>query len=345
MRVMERERLSDLTLAHESNSAARAFLEWAVCRSLGGDGPSSLAMYRARAGDRHLAAVEKAAITPSATTDVGSLSPLRLQANAFLAAVNQRSALGRMIGFRRTAPHVTVPRVTTGSVIDFVPESGPIPIGALATDLVTLPASRLGLILAISRELARRADALPLIQHDVLTATAIGTDRAAFDPTRGGSMTVPPALTFGATNITATPDVEGDLAAMLASVSGGAPARPYWALGPTAARFLATLRTPSGTRVFPDLGITGGTLWGIEVLVSSGVGARVVLADAAAIVLADEGIALDSSDVAALRLDTDPASGATMETSLFQSDLTALKIERYLAWARAADAISYREVV
>ena len=56
--------------------------------------------------------------------------------------------------------------------------------------------------------------------------------------------------------------VDANVADALAQLSGGVPSAPYVVTSPTVALYLAALRS-SRSRVFPDVGVTGGTLLGM----------------------------------------------------------------------------------
>jgi hypothetical protein len=79
-------------------------------------------------------------------------------------------------------------------------------------------------------------------------------------------------------------------------------------------------------------------------LVGSGVGDLLVAVDAAGIVLGDGGVEIDISNAAALQLDTAPSAGAAARLSLFQPNVVALKITRWMNWAKRADAVAFRRV-
>jgi hypothetical protein len=88
---------------------------------------------------------------------------------------------------------------------------------------------------------------------------------------------------------------------------------------------------------------SGGTLAGIPVLRSAyAPSGQVTLLDANELLLSDSGvIELSVSRAAALQMDDAPSEGAQQLVSLFQANVTALKIVRYVSWSMAnADAVA-----
>jgi hypothetical protein len=85
--------------------------------------------------------------------------------------------------------------------------------------------------------------------------------------------------------------------------------------------------------VFPDVSLAGGTLLGVPTIVALDAPDSLVVAiDAAAVVVADNGIELDPSAAAAVQMDTAPSAGATNVVSLWQSDSIAVRVTRWISW-------------
>lgn len=108
----------------------------------------------------------------------------------------------------------------------------------------------------------------------------------------------------------------------------------------------------TGMRDFPDVTMSGGTLFGIPVITSEflttlgspGTG-MIVLVNASDIFLADDGnVTIDASDQASVEmLDSSlvqsglAGTGASL-VSLWQNDLLGLRAERFITWKRRRDA-------
>ena len=106
-------------------------------------------------------------------------------------------------------------------------------------------------------------------------------------------------------------------------------------------------------------GTTGGTFFGLPVVLSenvpsnpgsgdpvTGAGARLILAKASEIMLADDGdVMLDASNQASLEMDSAPTSPPTASTvlvSLWQHNMVGIRAERFINWTkRRAGAVQY----
>ena len=127
---------------------------------------------------------------------------------------------------------------------------------------------------------------------------------------------------------------------------------------------LSLMLNPLGQPEFPGLTVNGGgTFFGLPLITSenipsnpgsgspiTGDGARIILAKATEILLADDGqVMLDSSNQAPLQMDsapTDPPTASTVMVSLWQMNLVGIRAERYINWAkRRAGAVQYIDQV
>jgi hypothetical protein len=94
------------------------------------------------------------------------------------------------------------------------------------------------------------------------------------------------------------------------------------------------LTDQKGVSAFPDLGPMGGSINGIPVLVSDGISAGlVVLVDAASCAAASGELILSEVEEALSQMDSAPDSPPTASTSmqsLWQMNLSAIRLERYL---------------
>jgi hypothetical protein len=95
----------------------------------------------------------------------------------------------------------------------------------------------------------------------------------------------------------------------------------------------------------PTLGLMGGTIWGIPVVVSGNVGARLIALDASQILYTDDGgIDVDVSLSALVQMDSSPADptvSGTVFLSLFHRNLIGLKITRMVSWKRVQTGAVY----
>jgi hypothetical protein len=134
-----------------------------------------------------------------------------------------------------------------------------------------------------------------------------------------------------------------DIASLLALVPIGQASRLFLIMAPAVAAQIAVKPTSDGAPAFPEMTPAGGQISGITVLTSDALasdsaGSRVLLADASGVAADSQTITLDRSTVATLELDDSAAGGASVVlTSLFQSNLTAVKAERLFAFQRLRD--------
>jgi hypothetical protein len=146
--------------------------------------------------------------------------------------------------------------------------------------------------------------------------------------------------------------IRNDMANLFAAITTNFTA-PFLVMRPATAIALAQLRTASGDRLFPNVGATGGDIWGVSVLTSVNVPADanspsnylIVLIDAAEVLLAEGSIEIRTAANASIQMETAPDSPATASTVLvdfFQRDLLGLMAERYVYWQpRRSGAVAY----
>jgi HK97 family phage major capsid protein len=118
-----------------------------------------------------------------------------------------------------------------------------------------------------------------------------------------------------------------------------------WVMHPRSANFLGALLTTGGQRMWPEINIRGGMWYGLPVITSASVPMEsdstttITLIDGGEVFLADDGgVTLSSSNEASVQMLTNPATGATTEVSLWQSNLSGIRVERWENWARRHDA-------
>lgn len=190
---------------------------------------------------------------------------------------------------------------------------------------------------------------------DLVRAIAVAIDAALLDPTNSGDDSTPAAITSGGYSVASTgstlAQIDADLrgsAEELAS-SGADMMSAVWAMHPRTATFLAALRGTGGAPAFPDLGVNGGTVFGLPVLVSAGVPmdadtaalTQISLISADALAIADEGeTSLFMSRDATIEMADDPtgsgiapAAATKQLVSMFQSNSVAIMASSYLNWA------------
>ena len=358
----------DLTGSIEANNRVRDFTRYLRCFALSkGDPLQAVAMFEAKwPRTKHLDIVRKAAVAVGNTTDANwaaPLAPMTTLASEFVTYIRARTVLGRMAGYRSVPFNIRFARQTVGSSVSWVGQGQPTSGTAMGFDAATFEQSKIAGFVVLTDELARSSDpaAEALAQADLTDAIVGFSDQQMLDPTVAAvGDKSPAAITYGATNIPSSGSdddaIEADLVKLIGAIKTNLTA-PYLIMKQTTAVYLATLRTTAGDRVFPNIGVLGGSIWGIPVLVSASTPSTIVggspptatgfivLVDAAEMLVADGGIEFDASGEATIQLNTTPdapPTATTVFTSLWQMNLVALMAKRYVRWEmRRPDAVAY----
>lgn len=307
--------------------------------------------------------VLKAAVAAGTTTDATWAAPLVPYQNMtgdFIELLRPATLVGRMTGLRNVPFNVRIPGQTQGSTVAWVGETAPKPVSALGFEDITLRFNKLAGIVVISDELARLStpSAEAIIRGDLVAQIAQFTDDSFINPAYAAVTDVRPAsVTNGVTPIAASgtdadalrADVRAVYSTFIAanlSTAGAA-----WVMNSTQAMAIGMMQNPLGQTEFPGLGAEGGTFMGLPVLVSETVpgdsnGSIIVLIKQSEILLADEGgVTIDVSREASLQMNStpdNPATAATVMTSLWQNNLLGIRAERMITWRkRRPQAVAY----
>jgi hypothetical protein len=292
----------------------------------------------------------KTMIAPGTTTDAnwaGPLAAIRPLADGFLAYARPLSLLGQIPNLRTVPFNVSVAAQTSVGVYSWVGESlsKPVTKGGFAT--VTLGTAKASGIILVTDELIRLISpgSETALRQELALGIAQFLDQQFVDPAVaavGG--TNPASITNGVTPITPSGTTAAALVADVDKLIG-----QFLIANPdTSAATL--LMTPSiasmlvsATKVI-TLTVNGGTYTGLPVVVSGNVGTRIVALDASAILYADAGVMVDASRYATIQMNDapdNPATAATLETSLWQNNLVGLRAERFINWKKSrATAVS-----
>ncbi|MBB3972517.1 phage major capsid protein [Hansschlegelia beijingensis] len=347
--------LTQTVARYDMEAKSQDFVRYAIaCAMSGGDSFQIRSICETRWPEaRYGAVIQKAAVEAGDTTDATWAKPLAELApvaDAFLAAVRPRTLIGRMAGIRPAPFGVRFPVATSGTSAGWVGEAKPTPVTAMAFGEGTLKPAKVGGIVVTTKELLRSTspEAEAQIKLDLETAIITFTDAQFVDPTVAAVDDVNPAsITNGTTAVAASGTTAAaataDFKALVKKLTdAGIPlASPYFLMSPTAATGLAGLNV----EMFRDVGPLGGSIMGIPVLTSPGVGSVIALVDATEIILADDGIVIDAAEHGSVQMDsapTDPPTASTVLTSFFQSNLVGIKALRQMRWQkRRAGAAAY----
>lgn len=299
--------------------------------------------------------IERAAISEGRTdtTTWGStLAELRPAGSAFVALTRARSVLGRLSGFRRVPFRVRVPRQLSGASVSWTDEGEPTALSAPSLDEITFEDSKVSGIVVISQELAKFSDpaAQTLIDNDLIAGTAEFVDRQFLDPEIAAVGDAPASITNGAASVPQTGKTEdalkADLRSLVDALEDGGSNLENAVLVMTKRQAVSIASMPIGEK----LGVNGGELCGLPVVTTTSSALvdansptddrRIVLLDTSLIMLADGGVEISASRQATLQMSDGPDSPSTANTvmvNMFQRNLVAAKIVRFIRWQRARD--------
>ena len=295
----------------------------------------------------------KAAVAVGTTTDATWAGPLVVTQpiNEFLEMLRPRTLLGRIPGMRQVPFNVSVPTQTTGGTYGWVGQNKPKPVTKADYSTVVVPFAKAAGIIVLSEELVKLSmpSAEGLVREEMIAGMAQFLDTQFTDPTVAAVANVSPAsitngaataAASGATAAAAKADLAGRIAVFTAA---GIPLEgSVWLMNDSNAFGLSVSVNALGQPLFPTMGPSGGTLFGMPVVVSNVVGNRVILMHAPSILFADEGgVRIDVSREASVQMDsapTDTVDASTVYVSLWQRNLVGLRAERMITWIRARTA-------
>ena len=279
-----------------------------------------------------------AAVAPGNTTDTAWAAPLAaIQpfVDAFIAIARSASLLKRIPGLRTIPFNVKVPVQSGDAGYQWVAEGAPKPVSKLAfsTGISLGPTKATGIVV-VTRELVTLSvpGAEAALRDTLIGGLTSFTDKSFLDPastaiagTRPGSVTSP------TTPVASTGNYATDVQTLLTQFFAGAPN----AIAPVLianAGHAASLRSMN----------SGGGL-GLDVIVSEAALGNTIAMDPAGVFVADAGVAIDISREASIEMVDNPTAPAasTVMTSLWQQNLSAFRVERFLNFAAATGAVKY----
>lgn len=314
---------------------------------------------------------DEAAIIDSITkanvsaTGTGAIAPPTPASFDFAEFVRPMTILGKLLGLRRVPARVRTITATSGSGASWVGEGQPVPISKATLAGDTLEPLKVVAAVVTTAELLRSASpsAESLLSRDLALAAVAALDTAFVDPSNAGTADVKPAaITNGVTPITSTgsslAQTDADLEDMIQALdlAGSDLQFATWIMRPRTALYLSRLRGSGGALAHPGITAKGGTLMGLPVITSNSVPVEsgspgdgdtsITLVDPSQILVADEGGGdFEVSTQATLQMLDNPTNDASTPTatnmvSMFQTDSAAVKVARYVNWARCRDGMA-----
>lgn len=310
--------------------------------------------------------VLRAAVAAGTTTDPTWAAPLVDYTNFagdFVAYLRPQTILGRFgqggIPSLFGVPfNVRIPGQTSGGDAYWVGEGKPKPLTKFDFAATTLGFAKVANIAVLTEELVRFSSpsADLLVRNALAEAIRARLDIDFIDPAKAASAGVSPAsITNGVTPIPSSGDPRADVQALMAAflAANMSPSSGVFIMSSLTALSLSMTLNPLGQREYPDLSLTGGTFFGLPVIVSDHVptdstGSLLILVNASDIYLADDGqVVVDASREASLQMADNPTNDSATPTaaqlvSMFQTNSIAIRAERFINWSkRRPQAVAY----
>ena len=296
------------------------------------------------------AVTQKALVgTTSEATFGASLVDFQVLSGEFIELLRGKTAVDKLASKMRQVPfNVKIPSQTGASTVGWVGEAKTKPVTNPTFGSVTLTKSKVAGIVMLSEELVRfsnpKADGLVL--DDLLKSTAAFIDGQFFDPAKAESTDSPASILNGVEAIPSTGEtgvaIETDLAAVIkqATDAGLTLEGATWVMSETRAAKLSVLRDALGKKYFEGMNINGAKeLLTLPVEISAACADKIVLVIPSQILLADDGaVDFAISSEASINTGTDAAPNWV---SLYQSDLIAIRGERFIRWKPRGVAAGY----
>lgn len=258
---------------------------------------------------------------------------LKVAYRELLGLARRRSLIAKIeaVAVFRTLPfEVPALEQDNAATVAFVAEGQPIPVAAeLTFTRRELPRRKLSGIVPITQELAAAMPAEQAFSRELTRAIAQG-ESSAFYSASAGSPASPAGILAGVTAGTGTTNAADDIANLIDTFTGNL----------EGAVLLTSPR--SGVKlsaVFDGTGARGGEVAGIGHVTSSAIpDDSVAIIEPGRIMLADDGLEIDISTEATLY---SQANGETIAHSLWQNNLLAYRVTRWLNWHAAPGAVAY----
>lgn len=316
------------------------------------------------ANDEAVVNVLKAAVaagTTSNTTWVGNLVGDETSVYAdFIEYLRPQTILGKfgangVPGLRRVPFRVALVGQTSGGDGYWVGEGDAKPLTKFDFSRTTLDPLKVANIAVLTMEAIRDSSpsAEVIVRDQLVEALRSRLDVDFIDPNNSGTPNIKPAsiLNGGSAIVSTGTDEDSvrlDMRALFQKFidADNPPTSGVIVMSSTNALALSLMVNALGQTAFPGISMTGGTFFGLPVIVSEHVGSVVAIVNASDIYLGDDGgFTVDMSDQASLQMDSapdNPSTASTIMVSLWQRNMVGFRAERTINWSRRrSSAVAY----
>jgi Phage capsid family len=284
------------------------------------------------------AIITRAASTPLSTVNSSALSDYRSLAAAFLSSLASVGVFDRLLnGGMRKIPmgFATVGSVTATVTGGYVSQGSAKAVSVLSLASQLVDPMKAAALLVVSQELAAfsASEADGLINSELRYAAARAVDAQFLAVAASG------ATSFAMSGSTATVFRQA-LVGALSLIATDTRSRIYIVVTPAIAKSLAVIggTSTSAEAAFLDATYVGGSIGGLEIVVSDALAAGTwMVIDASAFIASSGDVELNILDQASIQFDTAPDSPPTAATNiqnLWQLNLVALIAERFFTVTR-----------
>lgn len=295
----------------------------------------------------------KAAVSPGTTTDpawAGALVQVQNLTNEFLQLLRPATILGKIAGLRQVPFNVSIPIQTAGGAYGWVGQGAAKPVTKLAFSTDTLGMAKVAGIIVLTQELARVSSpsAEALVRQDMVSGIARFLDQQFIDPAVAAVAQVSPAsVTNGTVAIPSVSPLKDIHALMVWFATNNIPLGGItFIMSEVNAFTLGMQRDAQGNRVFPNIGVGGGSAEGVNIITSNTAGSNIIALAPQYILMADDGgVNIDTSTEASIQMDSapmNPSDATTVLTNFWQNNLIGIRAERFINWKRVKlEAVKY----
>jgi hypothetical protein len=272
----------------------------------------------------------RAAQTPAAIVNTPALVEYKIAASGFAASLANVGVFDRLLGggFRVLPTSLcSVGAINVGAVAAVVDEAAPKPVSSLSVTAAQVVVRKAAALLVLTSELARVLD--PQVDN------IIGAElRKACVKAVDGKFLAVAIASAAAANASGSnlPAFFGDLAFLLNAIGVDDSSRIYLIVTSSIAKQIS-LMLAQGSATSTAMSPSGGTIAGVEVLVSDALSAgQMVCCDANAFACAADLLVLSTLRHASVQFDSSPDSPATASTnfeSLWATNKVGLLAERF----------------